>query len=157
VTESQARIRRSVHPDLLDKLDRPGGLLDYMESIGKPMKIAQGARTAEYQNQLFRQGRDEKGRVVGRVVTWADGYINRSNHQLARDGYGRAVDLCFIDDPRTPKDESWDEALWQEYGPKMWAKARELGLRCGADWPGTKQDRPHIELPPLMPPGTLNA
>lgn len=130
--------RDKVHPELLRRVDL---VLEYMASLGKPMKIAQGFRSAEYQASLYAQGRTKPGKIVTR----ADGYKNKSNHQAKADGYGHAVDLCFVDDPRTPKDETWDEPTWQEWAPKMWAKARELGLACGADWPNP--DRPHLELP----------
>jgi peptidoglycan L-alanyl-D-glutamate endopeptidase CwlK len=132
---------RGCHPALIAKVRI---LLDYMETI-KPMKTAGRAlRTTAEQKMLYAQGRD----APGRIVTYADGVTNKSNHQPKADGYAHAVDLCFVDDPRTPKDETWDEATWTQYGPLMYAKARSLGLRCGADW--MKPDRPHVELPPQL-------
>jgi peptidoglycan L-alanyl-D-glutamate endopeptidase CwlK len=145
VTERDEINLRGCHPALIAKVRI---LLDYMATI-KPMKTAGRAlRTTAEQKMLWLQGRPQFGGRPGKIVTYADGVKNKSNHQPKADGYAYAVDLCFVDDPRTPKDETWDEATWTQYGPLMYAKARSLGLKCGADW--TKPDRPHVELPPQL-------
>ena len=52
-------------------------------------RIAQGVRTAEYQNSLYQQGRTKPGKIV----TNCDGIKNKSNHQAKADGYGHAIDI----------------------------------------------------------------
>lgn len=158
MTERDEINMRGCHPLLIAKVRE---LLAYMAPI-KPMKVAGRAlRTAAEQKMLYAKGRTANGpdvsltRPFGRTVTNADGIHKKSNHQPHADGYAHAVDLCFVDDPRTPKDETWDEATWTTYGPVMFAKARELGLKCGADWPSP--DRPHLELPPTLGGETVRA
>lgn len=143
MTEKDCKNLEGVHPLLIAKLTQ---VLEYMATVvGKPMKPAgKAVRTTKEQQALYRQGRPG-GPPGSKIVTYADGVKNKSNHQVKADGFGHAVDLCFVDDPRTPKDETWDEALWQHEAPKMWAKAKEVGLKVGADW--KKPDRPHVELP----------
>ncbi len=115
-------------PLLVGKMNQ---VLDAMRILGHPMKPVQGWRSAEYQNGLYRQGRD----LPGKIVTDADGYKVLSNHQS-----GRAVDCAF--DSLVPFAETHP---WSLYG----ACAEAVGLVWGggnkAGWHG--QDRPHIQLP----------
>lgn len=50
---------------------------------------AKAARSALEQHVLYEQGRSQPGRIV----TQADGYKNKSNHQVHSDNFGHAVDL----------------------------------------------------------------
>ena len=138
-----------VHPGLVGIFTTI--LQPYAVTLGHPIKAAQGLRTVAQQQAIYTQGRSTKGPGVdakhpmGRTVTKCDGVIFPSNHQAKADGFGHAIDFCFVDDPRTPVDETWDEHLWATVAPKIHAKARQLGLKCGADW--KSPDRPHLELP----------
>jgi len=126
-----------VHPDLVAKTNK---LLVAMDALGYPMFVAQGLRTAEYQHQLWLQGRG----LPGAIVTNCDGYTSKSNHQAKDDGFGYAVDLAFVDNPSTPKNETWaDDMPWTLYG----TMAEALGLHWGGRWVSRLVDRPHIELP----------
>ena len=126
-----------VHPQLVAKAAR---ILNAMDSLGFAMKVTDGLRTAEQQAALYAKGRT----TPGPIVTNCNGTTTVSNHQIKRDGWGHAVDCCFVVDGKP----SWDDALpWALYG----AMARTLGLRWGGDW--VHPDRPHIELPD----GELNA
>jgi len=121
--------RAGLSRDLLTRLDK---VLLAMAAIDHPMVIAQGVRTAEAQHNLYRQGRD----LPGAIVTNADGYLKKSNHQAGADGLGHAVDCMFV------KGEAWGGGQpWILYG--MLGEA--VGLRWGGRW---KQpyDRPHLEL-----------
>jgi peptidoglycan L-alanyl-D-glutamate endopeptidase CwlK len=122
-----------VHPVLVEKLQR---VLAAMEALGFPMFVAQGVRTLEQQRDLYARGRT----IDGHIVTNADGIRHKSNHQVADDGYGHAVDCAFRDDP-------WGEHRpWAAYG----ACAQAVGLRWGGAWTSFI-DRPHVELPSLPP------
>ncbi len=102
-------------------------LLRAMDVLGYPMFITDGGRTAEKQAELFAQGRTKPGRIV----TWVDGVVRKSNHQQATDGFYHAVDCAFIGA------EPWaDTHPWMLYN----GLARLLGLYSGADF----GDRPHV-------------
>lgn len=127
-----------VHPELVIKIKQ---ILAAMAALGFPMMVVQGLRTAEAQAALYAQGRTKPGKIV----TNCDGIKTKSNHQAKADGFGHAVDLAFIDDPRTPVNETWDEQLWHQAGPAYGACAKALGLVWGGDWKSIT-DRPHVEL-----------
>jgi peptidoglycan L-alanyl-D-glutamate endopeptidase CwlK len=120
-----------VHPVLAEKITK---VLVAMFDLGFPMVITAGLRTAEQQHALWQKGRDEQGEIV----TYADGYLKKSNHQEREDGYGHAVDLAFL----VGKQPSWAETHpWALYGLMV----KSQGLVWGGDW--KMRDRPHAELP----------
>jgi len=126
--------RANVHPVLLRKID---AVLLAMKNIGFPMMLTDGARTAEQQHVLWEQGRARPGNPV----TNCDGYIKKSNHQLKDDGYGYAVDCCFLDPNGKP---SWaDHYPWTAYGELC----KAIGLHWGIKLNSSTVDRPHAELP----------
>lgn len=111
------------HPTLI------GIILAILDQL--PMFVVIGVRTAEQQATLYAQGRT----TPGRIVTYKDGYIHKSNHQPAQDGLGRAVDCAFIGgDPFAAKHP------WDAYG----AAVEAAGLIWGGRW--KLVDRPHAEL-----------
>ena len=120
-----------VSPDLIIYTGR---ILAAMDALGFPMMVTDGVRTVAAQQALYAQGRT----AVGLIVTQRDGVTRRSNHQTHADGFGHAVDCCFLVDGQP----SWDHRLpWHLYG----AMAQALGLVWGGAW--TKfVDLPHIEL-----------
>jgi peptidoglycan L-alanyl-D-glutamate endopeptidase CwlK len=120
-----------VHPELSEKILR---ILAAMEVLGFQMMVTDGVRTTGQQQALYAQGRSKPGRVV----TQLDGVIKKSNHQVKTDGFGHAVDCCFVVDGAP----SWADALpWSLYG----AMAQALGLVWGGAWVNFK-DRPHVEM-----------
>jgi peptidoglycan L-alanyl-D-glutamate endopeptidase CwlK len=119
-----------VHPELVEKVKR---ILFAMAELGHPMIVTDGPRTREQQRALYAQGRT----APGKIVTYANGVTSLSNHQVKADGFGHAVDCCFLRDGKA----SWaEDHPWKLYGEA----AKSLGLRWGGDW--TRPDRPHIEL-----------
>ncbi len=108
-----------------------------MTAAGHPMMVTDGARSTSEQGVLWAKGRtyqNGRWRITGRVATYCDGVIKRSNHQS-----GRAADCCFVVDGKP----SWAESLpWQDYADA----AMHEGLQAGYYW--RRQDKPHIELPP---------
>lgn len=117
-----------LHPRLLKPVQQ---LLEALRALGFPMKVTEGVRSDERQQQLYAQGRT----APGAIVTNCDGTIHRSRHQTQADGFGHAVDCCF--DSETPY-----EGPWPVYG----AAAVALGLVWGGNF-SKLQDRPHVELP----------
>ena len=121
-----------VHPTLTDKVTR---MLHALAELGFPMMVTDGVRTLAQQQALYAQGRSKPGKIV----TNADGVRVKSNHQPKPDGYGHAVDCCFLVDGKP----SWDGTLpWKLYGEM----AKALGLSWGGDWKSIT-DKPHIEMP----------
>lgn len=115
---------------LAESLER---ILAGMEAFGHPMRVIEGYRSLARQQALYAQGRT----APGKIVTKCDGIVKVSDHQR-----GFAVDCAFLDDPRTPRDETWDETKpWAVYG----AMAEAEGLTWGGRWVGLR-DLPHIEL-----------
>jgi peptidoglycan L-alanyl-D-glutamate endopeptidase CwlK len=126
-----------VHPDLAAKVTR---ILDAMERLGFPMMVTEGLRTTERQQALYAQGRI----APGKIVTFTDGVVKKSNHQAKADGFGYAVDCVFLVDidGDGPDDPSWAERHpWTLYG----VMAEALGLRWGGRFK-TLVDRPHVEM-----------
>lgn len=120
-----------LHPTLKDAIPR---ILAAMSALGHPMIVTGTVRTVDEQKALFAKGRT----APGSIVTNCDGIVKKSNHQLAPDGFGHAVDCTFVKDGKP----SWDNAHpWKAYGEC----AKALGLKWGGDFHSIT-DRPHIEL-----------
>ncbi len=125
--------RINVHPELLEKIDK---ILAAMRAISFPMMITDGVRTAEVQHELWRQGRER----IGNIVTNADGYNFKSNHQIRDDGFGHAIDCCFLDPNGKP---TWSMSYpWKAYSELCMA----VGLNHGIKLNSTVIDWPHVEL-----------
>jgi len=120
-----------VHQTLATKLTR---IYAAMECLGFPMRATEGVRTTARQQQLYAQDRT----APGPRVTDVDGVTVKSMHQLQADGYGHAVDSCFVG--ANPWVGPWD--LFGEM-------VRAVGLKWGGDFghKGSNKDRPHVELP----------
>ena len=122
-----------VHPALMRVLD---AVFDEMEAAGTPMFVIEGVRSDRRQQDLWRHGRDAMGHVIGRVVTYKDGIVHRSNHQPHADGLGYAVDCAFAGeapfDPGHP---------WHLYGQLLEERGARWGGRFSfvdlvhAEWP----------------------
>jgi peptidoglycan L-alanyl-D-glutamate endopeptidase CwlK len=107
-----------------------------MIALGFRLRAVQGVRTAEYQHALWQQGREKPGKIV----TNADGYQAKSNHQAKADGYGHAIDFCFLDHNNQPSfDDHWPWAL-------IGAMAEALQLIWGGRFKSIV-DSGHVELP----------
>lgn len=96
---------------------------------GVTWKLVEGFRTAEYQNELYQQGRSKPGKKV----TPCDGYIKRSAHQSSL-----AADFLPFKNGQVTQ-VSMDH--WNYYGHLV----RLEGLTWGGNW--KKRDLPHCEEP----------
>lgn len=113
-------------PDLKPLVKRKAqAVLDEMQYLGLPMRIVEGYRSPQRQDELYAQGRTKPGAIV----TNAKG--GQSLHN-----YGVAVDMCF-----RQYGYNATEAQWQTYGNV----AKRFGFEYGGDWTSFK-DRPHIEM-----------
>lgn len=126
-------MKPQMHPDLVRKINL---VIQVMAEQGMIMTITPNpVRTAEMQNALYQIGRTKPGKIV----TNADGYKTKSNHQVHEDGYGHAVDCHFI----VKGKHTWDvpQKWWYTYGEVC----RMVGLKWGIKI-GTWIDNPHTEL-----------
>lgn len=136
---------KGVHPKLIELMKKAISNSPY------DFKIVQGLRTAEYQNELYQQGRTKPGKIVTKL----DGYNKKSNHQAKTDGYGHAVDIavCGHYDQNgnyvkyTTDAEMFDNKKLVEISRLVKAVAKEMGMEIvwGGDWK-TLYDTPHYEL-----------
>lgn len=125
-----------VHPDLVAKLQL---VYRAMAVLGYPMRPTRGCSTAGEQALLYAQGRFGH---PGPIVTNCDGIHVVSNHQKKADGFGRAIDSCFLGADPYLEHVPLGPLLWAAYG----ACAEALGLKWGGRFT-TLVDRPHVELP----------
>lgn len=112
-----------------------------MDRLGAPMFVIEGVRTRARQAALYAQGRT----LPGSIVTYKDGVIHQSNHQVHRDGVGYAVDAAFVGPEPFAKSH-----LWEAYGQSL----ERHGVKWGGRW--SFGDLPHAELAKEIP-TALNA
>lgn len=125
-----------IHPHLVAILE---------ESIKcSPIKfvIYEGIRTIKRQKILYAQGRSTEGKIV----TYCDGLINKSNHQLKKDGFGYAVDIYPCINNMVKITESYVPYLLKIIASHIQSKAKELGIiiTWGGEW--EIKDYSHFEL-----------
>jgi peptidoglycan L-alanyl-D-glutamate endopeptidase CwlK len=102
--------------------------------------VISGVRSAEAQNALYAKGRA----IQGDIVTNADGYNKKSNHQIKMDGFGYAVDFLPIVNKMLSYENTNEMADIAKYIKKQAAKL-SLKVAWGGDWISLK-DLTHIEL-----------
>lgn len=113
-------------PEFSSKLDT---LIQNLAARGVPVRVAQGNRSIEEQNELYAQGRTKPGKIV----TKARGGKSNHNHRIAAD----LVPEALVNQP------DWDpnSPLWNIIGEE----AEALGLDWGGNWK-SMVDRPHVQL-----------
>lgn len=101
-----------------------------------------GVRTLEDQQKLYAQGRDSKGKVIGKTITKADGVLQKSAHQS-----GRAVDFYAY----VQGSASWDPVHLALFAGVMYAAAKQLEVEIiwggsfgSSKWKGW--DAAHFQL-----------
>lgn len=134
---------KGVHPQLV-KL-----MTEAVKESPYDFRIAQGVRTASYQNSLYQQGRT----TPGKIVTNCDGFKNKSNHQAKADGYGHAIDIFIcgvVENGQYRKfttEEGYDNKKMTLVAAHVKNVAQKLGIaiKWGGDWSKFK-DYPHFEI-----------
>ena len=135
---------KNVHPYLVEVITAA------ITNSPYDFRITAGARTAKEQNALYQIGRTR----AGSIVTKADGYRSKSNHQIKSDGYGHAVDIfvCGKYDEqgnyiKFNTTEGYDFKKLKAVADhiKKIAKEKNINVEWGGDWKGG-WDSPHFEL-----------
>ncbi len=128
---------QGVHPRLVDVIKKAivNSPYDFL--------ITYGVRTAAEQNKLYQQGRT----IPGIIITRCDGYINKSNHQKKKDGYGYAVDFAIYDKTKQGNIDWNSTEKYIAVANHIIEVAKQNGLivESGGNWTKFK-DYPHIEL-----------
>lgn len=100
-------------------------VLNEMELLGHPMRVTEGYRSIERQNQLYAQGRT----TPGFIVTQAKGGESFHNYKVA-------ADFVFRKEGYSAKKE-----LWETFG----AIGEKYGFEWGGRWTSFP-DLPHLEM-----------
>lgn len=124
-----------LHPRLRAEVKRLYNYINNEKLKGRAqVRITHTLRTIKEQNDLYAQGRTEKGSIV----TFAKGGESMHN-------YGLAIDICLIIDG---KEASWDaKADYDKDGVADWMEIVHVfkmhGWTWGGDW--KMQDLPHFQ------------
>ena len=118
-----AKNLKSVHPDLAKVFT-----LAYNRADPKPV-ITSAPRTIAEQRALVKKGASK---------------TMNSRHLPSKDGFVRALDICFLIGGQM----RWDWPLYKKYADLMKAAGKELKIpvEWGGDWVSFK-DGPHFQLP----------
>tara|TARA_R110000868_G_scaffold114344_2_gene306422 strand:+ start:5808 stop:6959 length:1152 start_codon:yes stop_codon:yes gene_type:complete len=122
--DSRSKIDWGLLPEVQAKADL---LIEMAGNIGLDIRITEGYRTPERQNELYAQGRT----TAGKIVTWAK--AGESYHQSKK-----AFDVCFIGkEPYPTNDTKWKQLA--DIG-------KSIGLNPGYYFPQGKKDSCHFEV-----------
>ncbi len=126
---------QALHPKVRDEVTHIIKDCDDALTGKAKIRITQGLRTFDEQNQLYQIGRTKPGKKV----TNAKG--GQSIHN-----YGLAVDICLIIDGQIA---SWDTAKdWDNDQISDWYECVKIFAKYGWEWGGnwkTFKDLPHFE------------
>lgn len=131
---TQERIQK-LHPIVRDEMTKIINECNASLTARAQVRISQGLRTFEEQNELYAIGRTKAGKKV------TNAKAGQSIHN-----YGLAVDIVLIIDGKTA---SWDTAKdWDNDGVADWYECVKIFAKYGWDWGGnwkTFKDLPHFE------------
>jgi len=131
---TQERIKK-LHPIVRDEVAQIVIACDKALTGRAKIRITQGLRTFQEQNELFAMGRTK----LGQKVTHAK--AGQSIHN-----YGFAVDICLLIDQKMV---SWDTAKdWDNDKISDWFECVKIFIQNGWDWGGNwkkLKDLPHFE------------
>lgn len=130
-----ANIIAKIHPKLRVELTKIIEEIQSKLTGSSSVRLTQGLRSIEYQNQLYAQGRT----VKGSVVTNASGF---SSYHC----WGLAVDFCLI---LNGKEMSYNEVKdFDGDSVADWKEVVETFIKYGWTWGGnfkTIRDSPHFQ------------
>ncbi len=132
-----------IHPDLVNFMKELIKISPY------DFRITDGVRTAEQQNKIYQQGRtiiyDKIGKKLPKI-SWCDGYIKKSKHQVKTDGYGYAIDIAVLLKVENKIVAKWDYKYYKD----IYEAAKRNGLidKYNIVWGGNWQqvDSVHFQL-----------
>ena len=113
----------TLHPSIRDKARE---FLNKAEAQGIKLRITDGYRSPEKQDELYAQGRTK----AGSIVTNAKKFESLHN-------YGLAADVV----PLVNGSADWNSKEWSKIGDI----GKSIGFAQGGDWTGFV-DRPHFEM-----------
>ena len=123
-----------LHPKVRDEVTKIINEANTALTKHSQVRIVQGLRTIEEQNELYAQGRTK----AGKKVTNAKGGSSFHN-------YGLAIDFCLVIDG---KEISWDMAKDYDEDKKAdWTEVVEIFKKYGWEWGGNwkTKDNPHFQ------------
>jgi hypothetical protein len=132
----QEALKKKSNLDLLSKKDfgllpevqsKANLLIEMAGTVGMDIRITEGYRSPERQNELYAQGRT----TPGKIVTWAK--AGESYHQSRK-----AFDVCFKGSDPYPNDDT----KWK----RLADIGQSIGLKAGYYFPQDKKDSPHFEV-----------
>lgn len=134
-----------VHPDLVRVMKAA------IVNTPVDFTIDYGVRFAQEQHRLWLKGRDAAGNIVDKklIVTKADGYKKKSNHQVKPDGYGHAVDLYPFVNGKVDFNDHGDNL--KAIADHILTTAKDMGVKVtwGGHWTIAKEgivDKPHFQI-----------
>lgn len=102
------------------------------------IRIVQGLRTIEYQNQLFNQDHDGKDNDGDGRIDEPDEHVTAAKGGQSFHNYGTAIDFCLLINEKI----SWVvDATWLTVVNVFKSK----GYEWGGDWTPKKRDNPHLQ------------
>lgn len=121
-----------LHPAIRDEVLQ---LYNKLCDKGIFIRVTDGLRTIEEQDELYAQGRTNPGKIV----TWVQGGDSYHN-------YGLAFDFCLL---KSKKEVTWSRKVdLNKDGQKDWTQVVDLfcskGWKWGGDWVN-KPDYPHLQ------------
>ena len=103
--------------------------------------ITSGGRTAQQQYEIYKKGRF----TAGKIVTYKDGYTNKSEHQAKADGYYYAVDLYPYVNGSIDVEDKYNILSKIAHDVKQVAEELNITIEWGGDWK-KPVDKGHFEL-----------
>lgn len=134
---------KGVHPNLVKIME------EAIKDSPVDFTITEGVRSAEKQQEYYSWGRTKRNPNTGNMtkVTYADGVIRKSNHQVKADGYGHAVDLYPFFEGKVQVNHKDTLLKLNLIAGHIKATAKRLGINIvwGGDWK-KPFDPPHFQL-----------
>jgi hypothetical protein len=103
---------------------------DVNNVLGITLRVTNGYRSIEEQNALYSKGRDEKGNIIGQIVTNAKGGSSYHN-------YGLAIDIANMKNQKIPIYEIPNQSI-VDIG-------KNYNFEWGGDWKSLI-DYPHFQM-----------
>lgn len=142
----------SLHPSIRNevklKIEEAEKLLG--EDIA--VRVTQGLRTIEYQNELYNQPWDKKDNDKDGKIDEKDEKVTSAKGGSSYHNFGLAFDFCLLfKDKATGKYMFEERRSWQvgAYWMKVVQVFKAAGYKWGGDWSAAKRDYPHFEKSPI--------